>query len=1168
MVLSALLTLILLTWVLRGIIVVTFFNKKDVAWSWRDFNPDLGCQDVPTSCAAITGVLMPVLFLAWTTVLFLFWRQRRVLRYYAHRAKTEPYRLVQTAGSLTDEVIGRDQLCDALINNLRDAKARRPHVVVGSVGVGKTAVLVHLTARLAAKGAVPVPIRMRDVQDEGHLDFCELARVRFTQIVQPVVRSSAEQDRIWRWLRQRAGRVVVVADGLEEALADETMAGQRDNLIRTAIRNADDEGLPLVIASRPHDPLRAMQAAITDLEPLSEEAAMRYIAAGGSWRSEAVLLDRVVEAAKMGESPLYMRLARDLHRQDLLEPLWLEVGGLDVVMLDRWSFRQDLLQAWLDALVDGKIHPELPIDQRTRKAVIEYLSALACIGLRSDSATVALRDLDPFLTAGSAAQPDTEARPDDSGRAWNRSVAAYVDDRIKRLQQATNDRLDVVGAGVVQSPWMDVRLAATWGTRMGLVREYGRSAHGPAGGGTVANATVHFQHSIIQAFLGSRALRGVLGEVRSPVPSGGGTVSESLAERRRMVSAALDRCGRELLIAFVLNSRSLDGRCNCVGPDDVPTDGCPTRLVRDALQNKTLRLLEEATALQDVLKRQARQEREERRRIGEAAGEVFRHGLRLWALEVFGACVEIASVEAGPGLADLVHLAESHWEQFGAGEDPVRLREEKLTVVEQCGAAASRIGSDNDGRGTYRKLFEIGCAEPDYRVRLAIAQRIGTGGERAFSAVYDVIHQHEIVVKGDRPKRPPAEELTTTPGQLDPRMYRAWCSRHQRAMQRRERELADTEAEEERRRWYAETMRAWVLPMLVDSAKLTRHSGSPWDDLENWIVDATKANEPRNGRLLSPGERCDLGVALAQGFKYAANRRPGPHSNQESREFLVKQAQELLKRSSYWYTRLTLVQALTLWALPDDVSAPQAIRGHGADPAGQVREWLKLERDRREHPLVQEAGKLAVRALQTRRPERFLWVDDGAVASQLGTEAGFSARPRFHNLWIHPSTGWTSLDFKAQQLLADALLLLVLGERGYRPKDLFRFLERVTSDESRLPSCLTRDRTRLDPVRAVESAVTPGEFCRDDCGLRMCPYPAKAEKYIRLEFNELFCLHQRELLRTWQPRSWLNFRFRRKATWQRRVPVAGMRRFWDQMGERARDVDPDHVRVSGRNAHR
>jgi len=211
--------IVLALWLIRAIVTVVLFHNKpatasgaQAGWHWGPFNPDGACSQVNTSCDAINSVLMPVLLVATSTVIFLAWRLFRVRRFYKRKATTEANRFVQTAGSLMDEVVGRDHLCDALMNNLRDRKTRRPHVIVGGVGAGKTALLVHLTERLAAIGAVPVPVRLRDVQQEKDLDFGSLARKRFSEIVEPIVRSNAEQDRAWRWLREQTGRVVVLAD--------------------------------------------------------------------------------------------------------------------------------------------------------------------------------------------------------------------------------------------------------------------------------------------------------------------------------------------------------------------------------------------------------------------------------------------------------------------------------------------------------------------------------------------------------------------------------------------------------------------------------------------------------------------------------------------------------------------------------------------------------------------------------------------------------------------------------------------------------------------------------------------------------------------------------------------------------------------------------------------
>jgi len=83
---------------------------------------------------------------------------------------------------------------------------------------------------------------------------------------------------------------------------------------------------------------------------------------------------------------------------------------------------------------------------------------------------------------------------------------------------------------------------------------------------------------------------------------------------------------------------------------------------------------------------------------------------------------------------------------------------------------------------------------------------------------------------------------------------------------------------------------------------------------------------------------------------------------------------------------------------------------------------------------VVEAIRLAVLALETGQPERFIWIDESGVAARIGSRPANPGAPRKHNLWIPPSTGWTALQPRAQQLVADVLLLLNLAERGARPK--------------------------------------------------------------------------------------------------------------------------------------
>src|SRR6266542_3452322 len=243
-------------WVARALVVVVSGRRGFL------FDFDKACSDTSFSCDALAGTLEPVLSIALVSAVFLLVRLRRVRRPYQRRAREEPHDVVQTAGRMIGEVVGRDQLCHVLVENLRDPRTRRPQVVVGGVGTGKT----------------PVPVRLRDART--NLDFLGLARERFLAEVGGRLLSGAEGEKAWRHLLKN-DQIVVLADGLEEALIDGDAERDRDNLIRLAIRRANDSRLSLVVASRPHDPLREMEAAIIDLESLSEEAALEYVQRNG-----------------------------------------------------------------------------------------------------------------------------------------------------------------------------------------------------------------------------------------------------------------------------------------------------------------------------------------------------------------------------------------------------------------------------------------------------------------------------------------------------------------------------------------------------------------------------------------------------------------------------------------------------------------------------------------------------------------------------------------------------------------------------------------------------------------------------------------------------------------------------------------------------------------------
>ena len=277
--------------VLTGVVVLIFIMW--LAWvaylyfvrgrpSGLTLDPDHMCAALSSSCGLISNVLASGVLLALASS-FVLWRLFGLQRRYRAKARNEPRELVPTAGEIIDQVVGRDELCKVVMADLHD-RGTRPHALVGGVGTGKTAVLVRLTEFLAEKHAIPVPIRLRDAATD--LDFENLARDRFLNEVNPGLFSSAEGETIWRRLR-RDGKIIVLADGLEEALVGTSAEPERDNIIRAAIRKAHQQHLPLVIASRPHGPLRATEAAILALEPLSYEAALAYI--GGDGTGEACL---------------------------------------------------------------------------------------------------------------------------------------------------------------------------------------------------------------------------------------------------------------------------------------------------------------------------------------------------------------------------------------------------------------------------------------------------------------------------------------------------------------------------------------------------------------------------------------------------------------------------------------------------------------------------------------------------------------------------------------------------------------------------------------------------------------------------------------------------------------------------------------------------------------
>ena len=446
--------------------------------------------------------------------------------------------------------------------------------------------------------------------------------------------------------------IVVLADGLEEAFPEgHANEKERDNLIRRAIQHADEQNLPLVIASRPHHPLEATAAAIIELEPLSEEAALDYVERDSRTQDEH-RLDWIVETADVADAPLYLQIARRLYEKGMLEHLTpsRDHGHLDTRGGDCSALRWRLLDTWRKALAEGHLYPEVVLSTKDRTETIRVVSALACVGLLKDTLEVTFEDLIGNVGKGVQASPvrDRQYRPERSTAAqeiWNKlrkDAWGESDADEHALQLDIHRYLSLVS------------LAATRGEQLGLVESYGNR--------------VRFFHSLLQAYLGSWFLDVLTDD-----------------DLRTALKAPLP--GRELLITLVLQSRAA---------------------TQARVPNLARMLLDAAE-----------------------------HHYDAKAFDIYAAALEIDSVQDSPIQGEIAEKLLQHWGQIRTG-DRRTLEEGKLGVVQRFGDALREVARRNHAEPAYKQFFQIGYAEESYPIRLAIAQEIGSGGDKAFDALdYD-----------------------------------------------------------------------------------------------------------------------------------------------------------------------------------------------------------------------------------------------------------------------------------------------------------------------------------------------------------------------------------------------------------------------------------------------
>ncbi|MFG3018721.1 ATP-binding protein [Streptomyces sp. NPDC048254] len=1130
---------LLLAWVGEGFWIL-FTHRTTAFEQWRHRSED--------GFDAVVRFVGPLLAASVAAAVFLFFWYHWTKGRYLAKARNEPRRLVRTAGPDISEVVGREELARVIAQRLRQRETRRPYLLVGGIGTGKTAVLVRLTELLAEQHAVPVPIRLRDATG-GDLNFERMARERFAEEAPRGILARGKNDRVWHQLLAD-DKVVVIADGLEEAVLDERFQEDRDNIIRKAIECAHEEKLPLVIASRPHSPLESTPAAIVELEPLSEEEALRFVEARVPETDER-RVDWIVETAEVTESPIYLQIARELHHHGGLERdrVHNRAHRLDTRSWDRSTLRLWLLETWDRSVREGRLREDVELSPQERDDTVEVVSALACIGLLQDRLEVGFtellgEDVHPGPARRTSARADhlwaMARRFDRYGKRGN-TFSEWHREQIwntlcDRLSPRESKRLREGNMGQCQIAL--ARFAAN-ASKLRLVEGFEKR--------------VRFPHSTFQAYFGFRMLSH-LGE----------------HDAGELIELALRPPGpsRELLIALVLLSRRRAAELSAKGG----SVGAELRKYQDELRRQTPLY---GRPMADRLFTAANRRTDDPK-----------------ALDLYAAALEVDSAEARPRLlSDIVKKVRDRWPDIKG--DRRTVEDAKCRLAKQLGMALRAASEKTDTMLLYYHFFQIGKAESSYAVRLAVVQEFGSGGNPAFAII-----REKYSLSTD-----PIREYHETVSDLRARRRKQdhdWTARMRDAMRARtsswDRSAAEVDRLQQRRKDSKQryrkdcielsrefVMRAWTIPMLLGSVD-DAHRDEARERLNKWM----RHLDPEYTRG-APDLPLALEAALAQGFKFAANRRKRhPYSYPGSRAELVRQAETVLQRSRCWHTQLLLLQALCLWELPDSAGhrereaddavwqgndsdgrpgPPRAIGGSSA--VQTVQRWLSMagtvngppgppgtngDAPRRTlHPFVAEAGDLVAMALETGQPERFLWIDEKTVTDNVGSRTEQNGGYRKHNLWIPPSAGWSTLDGRAQRLVADVLLMVNLVERDGYPDEVEERMARAERSGMPLPPCIRTSREPLRPgLRSGNSAPpAPGTTCLPDCKFQLCPYPPRGT-VPRGEVREPFCRQQQVLLPGSVRRCFPRLVHRKTPAWVS-MRVRELDRFWDAMARRTRD---------------
>lgn len=383
----------------------------------------------------VTAFFLAALAYLW----FYFWTTDRATHKLLQAARRAPEQLFphpRDPGS-ADSAFGRSALIEEIATGLRPPFDTGPQIVVGETGSGKTSLLLGLAAHLARKrNVLPLVLNLREKGDEDEkLDFGELAKKRFLEVIDPHVKSEAEGEKLWRWMC-KTKRIAILADDLDRFGAPEESAYKLQ--VRLALDAARRRELPLVVATRPAGLPPDLPDPIVDLaqSPLSaeDESASEMVLrqAGKDDEESKAQVIAYLKGGSLLENPFYVELVARLLRADQLPHPTGE---------GKHAFRIALLEAERERLCGGG---KVPSEERSKRdAALAAVERLALTWLPAATE----RKVDPWLEAVQQGERYGLLYLDEKGvpRFKNEVLHAYLASRAIAGEGAWKEALDKGG---------------------------------------------------------------------------------------------------------------------------------------------------------------------------------------------------------------------------------------------------------------------------------------------------------------------------------------------------------------------------------------------------------------------------------------------------------------------------------------------------------------------------------------------------------------------------------------------------------------------------------------------------------------------------------------------------------------------------------------------------